>query len=168
MLLGGCAKDLGTGPEVVLALQDDYPITVGRLVEAHMDTTNRLRVYLEICEDAGPDGPICEENSLRVLALVQANKKSLLQRISERYLTAGRHMPVYVYGPRCEGIGEMILVPRCQQALAMGIWDPHLRDYVFYSTRHGSDSLLESEGFNTFLEVTGRAAGILRKAGMGL
>ena len=74
-----------------------------------MDTTSRLRVYLEICEDAGPDGPICEKDSLRVLALVEANRKSLLQRIAERYLTAGRDMPVYVYGPRCEGVGDVCL-----------------------------------------------------------
>lgn len=159
-----CATDLGTGTDVVRNLEQAYPITVGRLVAATMDTGHRLRVYLQICEDEGPAGPICREDGVRVLAMVEANKKSLLQRIADRYLEAGKSKPVYVYGPRCEGLEEMILVPRCQSALALGIWDPHLEDYVFYSTLHGSGGMIESEGFNTFLEVAGRAAGIVKKA----
>jgi hypothetical protein len=164
LLLSACAKDLGTGRQVIQGLQTSYPITVGKLVSANMDTSKRLRVYLQICQDAGPDGPVCPDDGLRVLAMVEGNKKSLLRRIAERYLVDGQEKPVYVYGPMCEGLQEMILVPRCQTAVALGIWDPNLKDYVFYSTIHGSGSLVESEGFNTFLEVTGRAAGIARKA----
>ncbi len=160
----GCATDLGTGRRVVDTLQNSYPITVGRLVTAQLDTRHRLRVYLQICEDADADGPVCSEESLRVLAMVEADKKSLLERIANRYLEAGREKPVYVYGPMCDGMQEMILVPRCQLAVALSIWDPYLRDYVVYSTLHGSGSFLESDGFGTFLEVTGRAAGIARKA----
>ena len=138
---------------------------MGRLVDAHMDTKHRLRIYLQICQDAAPDGSmVCGDDDLRVMALVEANKRSLLERIAERYLNDGRDKPVYVYGPRCDGFEEMIVVPRCQTAVALGIWDPRLRDYVLYSTHHGSGALVDSEGFNSFLEVTGRAAGIVRKA----
>jgi hypothetical protein len=141
-----------------------HPITVGRLVEARMDTSHRLRVYLQICEDATPEGIVCSDDARRVLAMVEAKRKSLLQRLADRYLKDGRERPVYVYGPICDGLEEMILVPRCQIAVAMGIWDPYLQDYVIYSTLHGSGSFVESEGFNTLMEVTGRAAGIARKA----
>ncbi len=165
-LLPACATDLGTGSRVISELQESYPITVGRLVDAHMDTRHRLRVYLQICQDAGPEGMVCADDDLRVLALVEADKKSLLERLAQRYLADGRDKPVYVYGPLCDGFGEMIVVPRCQTAVALGIWDPRLRDYVLYSTLHGSGSLIESDGFNTFLEVTGKAAGLARKAGM--
>lgn len=163
-IVGGCATNLGTGTDVVATLEASFPITVGRLVTAQLDTGHRLRVYLQICEDADAHGPVCSEDSLRVLAMVEANKKSLLRRLAERYLEEGRDHPVYVYGPLCEGLQEMILVPRCQVAVALSIWDPHLEDYVVYSTAHGSGSFLESEGFNTFLELTGRAAGIMKKA----
>jgi hypothetical protein len=163
-VLAGCATNLGTGSHVIASLEATYPITVGRLVAAQLDTSHRLRVYLQICEDADAQGPVCSEESLRVLAMVEADKKSLLQRIASRYLEEGRDHPVYVYGPLCEGLQEMILVPRCQLAVALSIWDPHLEDYVVYSTTHGSGSFIESEGFNTFLEVTGRAAGIVKKA----
>ncbi len=167
LLLPGCATNLGTGGQAMLQIDQNYPITVGRLVESYLDTSSRLRVYLQICEDAGPQGPICSEGSVRMLAMVEAQRTSLLKRIDERYLKAGKERPVYVYGPVCDGMGEMIMVPRCQVAIALGIWDPNLRDYVFYSPRHGSGSLIESQGFNTFLEITGRAAGIARKAGAG-
>lgn len=163
-LLGGCATDLGTGSNVVESLLKTHPITVGRLVEARMDTNQRLRVYLQICEDATPEGVVCSDDGLRVLAMVEANRRSLLKRLAERYLQDGRDHPVYVYGPICDGLEEMILVPRCQIAVAMGIWDPYLQDYVIYSTLHGSGSFVESEGFSTLIEVTGRAAGLARKA----
>lgn len=164
LALGACATDLGTGSDVVETLLSAHPITVGRLVEAHMDTTDRLRVYLQICEDATPEGIVCSQDGRRVLAMVEADRRSLLKRLAERYLKDGRDHPVYVYGPICHGLEEMILVPRCQIAVAMGIWDPYLQDYVIYSTLHGSGSFLESEGFSTFMEVTGRAAGVARKA----
>ncbi|MEN8183839.1 MAG: hypothetical protein ABFS46_15025 [Myxococcota bacterium] len=167
LLLGlpllGCATDLGTGNAVVTDLRTSYPTTVGRLVTAYLDPSRRLRVYLQICADAGPDGPICSEEDLRVLAMVESNRKKLLQRLAGRYLQDGRDKPVYVYGPMCEGFEEMIVVPRCQNAVAIGIWDPHLQDYVVYSTLHG-DSILESEGFSSFLEATGTAAGVVKKA----
>lgn len=162
--LSSCATDLGTGSNVVEMLMASHPITVGRLVEAHMDTSDRLRVYLQICEDATPEGIVCSEEGRRVLAMVEADRRSLLKRLAERYLKDGRDHPVYVYGPICHGLEEMILVPRCQIAVAMGIWDPYLEDYVIYSTLHGSGSFLESEGFGTLMEVTSRAAGIARKA----
>ena len=164
LLFPGCATNLGTGTEVVQDLSTHYPITVGRLVTAHLDPSKRLRVYLQICQDAGPDGPVCSEDDLRVLAMVESNRESLLKRLVERYLEAGKEQPIYVYGPMCEGMSEMILVPRCQTALALGIWDPLLRDYIVYSTLHGTGSFLESEGFDTFLEVTGRASGLARTA----
>lgn len=164
LLLTACATDLGTGSRVVETLMASHPITVGKLVEAHMDTSDRLRVYLQICEDATAEGIVCAEDSRRVLAMVEADRKSLLRRLADRYLKDGKDHPVYVYGPICDGLEEMILVPRCQIAVAMGIWDPYLRDYVIYSTLHGSGSFVESEGFSTLMEVTSRAAGIARKA----
>ena len=164
LALAACATDLGTGFEVAETIEQSYPITVGRLVDAHMDTRHRLRIYLQICQDATQDGMICSDDDLRVMALVEAEKRSLLERIAERYLVDGRDKPVYVYGPLCDGFEEMIVVPRCQSAVAIGIWDPRLRDYVLYSTHHGSGALVNSSGFSTFLEVTGRAAGLARKA----
>ncbi len=163
--LPGCATNLGTGDTVVAELHTSFPTTVGKLVDAHMDTRHRLRVYLQICEDAGPDdGPVCSDDGLRVLALVEARKKRVLERLAHRHLVNGAERPVYVYGPMCEGFEEMILVPRCQHAVAIGVWDPYLRDYVVYSTQHGNGSFVESEGFETFLDLTGRAAGLARKA----
>lgn len=162
--LFGCATDLGTGENVISELHHTYPITVGRLIEAHLDKSDRLRLYLQACEEDGPGQMDCHENTFRILALVTAERKSLLQRIDTRYLEMGKDKPVYVYGPRCDGQDEMIVVPNCQRALALGIWDPYLDDYVFYSTRHGSGSFVKSEGFESFLDVTGRAAGIVRKA----
>lgn len=164
LALFGCATDLGTGKSVISELNNNFPITVGRLVEAHLDKDDRLRIYLEACDQRGPGQVVCHDKSFRMLAVVNAEKKSLLQRIDERYLEAGKDAPIYVYGPHCEGAEEMIVIPRCQQALALGIWDPYLDDYVFYSTQHGSGSFVESDGFESFLNVTGRAAGIVRKA----
>jgi hypothetical protein len=158
-----CTNDLGTGSRVLQDLQSHYPITVGRLVTAQLDPVRRLRVYLQICQDGDEGGPVCSESDLRLLAMVESGHKSLLERLAERYLLEGREMPVYVYGPMCDGLEEMILVPRCQTAVALGIWDPNLKDYVIYSTTHG-DGVLESEGFERFIEVTGRASGIARKA----
>lgn len=164
LLLTACATNLGTGSRTLRALENEYPITVGRLVETHMDTSRRLRVYLQLCQDLGTAGMVCSEDDLRILAVVEGQKKSLLKRLAERYLDEGRDKPVYVYGPMCEGIEEMILVPRCQMAVALGVWDPYLQDYVLYSTLHGSGSLIESDGFNLFLEMTGTAVGIVKKA----
>ena len=158
-----CTTNLGTGSQVLQHLRASYPITVGRLVATHLDPSRRLRVYLQICQDGDEGGPVCSEGDLRLLAMVESGRKSLLERLAERYLVEGREMPVYVYGPMCDGLAEMILVPRCQTALALGIWDPNLKDYVIYSTTHG-DGVLESEGFERFIEVTGRASGIARKA----
>jgi hypothetical protein len=163
VLLPACSTNLGTGSQVVKHLQASYPITVGRLVATHLDPSRRLRVYLQLCQSGDEGGPLCSESDLRLLAMVESGRKSLLRRLAERYLVEGREMPVYVYGPMCDGLKEMILVPRCQTALAMGIWDPNLKDYVIYSTTHG-DGVLESEGFERFIEVTGRASGIARKA----
>jgi hypothetical protein len=148
---------------VVADLETTYPTTVGKLISAYLDPSRRLRIYLQICRDAGPEGPICLDEDLRVLAMVESGHKSLLQRLATRYLEDGRDKPVYVYGPLCDGFEEMILVPRCQNALAIGVWDPNLHDYVVYSTLHG-DSVLQSQGFESFLEATGRAAGIVRQA----
>lgn len=163
LALGGCAHDLGTGSEVVADLQTSHPTTVGRLVTAYLDPSRRLRVYLQICRDADGDGPVCLDEDLRVLAMVESGQKKLLERLAARYLQDGSEKPVYVYGPMCDGFEEMILVPRCQNAMAIGIWDPHLRDYIVYSTLHG-DSLIRSEGFENFLAATGRAAGVVGKA----
>jgi hypothetical protein len=163
LLLTGCAHDLGTGSKVVADLKTSYPTTVGKLVTAYLDPSRRLRVYLQICRDADAEGPVCLDEDLRVLAMVESGEKSLLERLAGRYLQDGSGRPVYVYGPMCEGFEEMILVPRCQNAMAIGIWDPNLKDYVVYSTLHG-DSLIQSEGFENFLEVTGRAAGVVKKA----
>jgi predicted small secreted protein len=164
LLLPACATNLGTGSRIAHLIETTYPITVGRLVEAHMDTGHRLRVYLQLCQDIGLGGLVCSEDDLRILAVVEAEKKSLLHRLAERYLDEGREKPIYVYGPMCEGLEEMILVPRCQTAVALGVWDPYLKDYVLYSTLHGSGALVESAGFNTFLELTGKAVGIIKKA----
>lgn len=162
--LSGCATNLGTGNTVVDELHTSFPTTVGKLIDAHMDTSHRLRVYLQICEDAGPEGAVCSDDGLRVLALVEARKKKVLERLAHRHLVNGSERPVYVYGPMCEGFAEMILVPRCQRAVAIGVWDPYLRDYVVYSTEYGNGSFVESEGFETFIDLTGRAAGLARKA----
>jgi hypothetical protein len=164
LILPACATDLGTGNDVLQDLAETYPITVGRLVSSEMDTRHRLRVYLEICEDADAMGPVCSDKTLRILALVEGQKQSVLERISDRYLHQGREKPIYVYGPVCEGLGEMIVVPRCQIAKAISVWDPTLEDYVVYSTEHGSGSFLESNSFQLFLDITGRAAGIAKKA----
>lgn len=163
LLSTSCTTNLGTGSKVVYSLKTSYPITVGRLVAAKLDPSRRLRVYLQICQDANDEGPVCSNDDLRVLAMVESGEKRLLKRLAERYLVEGKDKPVYVYGPMCEGLEEMILVPRCQKALAIGIWDPNLRDYVVYSTLHG-DSVLQSEGFENFLEVTGKATSVVRKA----
>ena len=164
VMLSACATDLGTGKKAVAELEQTYPITVGRLVKAEMDTSRRLRIYLEICEE-GVDGELaCHENTMRVLAMVEAEKKSILERLANRYLPEGTDRPIYVYGPMCDGLKEMVIVPHCQTAIAVGVWDPALREYVIYSPMHGSGSFVESEGFNTFLKVTGKAVGTAKKA----
>ena len=159
----GCATDIGTGLSVMEKLEDAYPITVGKLVAAHMDPSRRLRVYVSLCHES-PSGPAtCGREEPRVLAMVESGERRLLERLAERYLIEGRDKPVYVYGPMCDGMEEMVVVPRCQNAIALGVWDPYLNDYIVYSTLHG-DSVMESEGFENFLEVTGKAAGLVRKA----
>jgi len=157
-----CATNIGTGRKVMEKLEDTYPITVGKLVAAHMDPSRRLRVYVSLCHE-NPTGPVCGREEPRVLAMVESNERKLLERLAERYLVEGRDKPVYIYGPMCDGMEEMVVVPRCQNALALGVWDPYLNDYIVYSTLHG-DSVMESEGFQNFLQVTGQAAGILRQA----
>jgi hypothetical protein len=161
-LATGCATDIGTGLQVIQKLEETYPITVGKLVAAHMDPNRRLRVYVSLCHE-NPNGPVCGRDEPRVLAMVESGERRLLERLAERYLIEGRDRPIYVYGPMCDGLEEMVVVPRCQNALALGVWDPYLNDYIVYSTLHG-DSVMESEGFENFLEVTGKAAGIARKA----
>src|SRR5262245_6270150 len=158
----GCATDLGTGVQEMEKLEETYPITMGKLSAAHMDRGRRLRVYVSLCHE-NPTGPVCGREEPRVLAMVESNERRLLERLAERYLIEGRDKPVYIYGPMCDGMGEMVVVPRCQNAIALGVWDPYLNDYIVYSTLHG-DSVMESEGFQSFLEVTGRAAGLVRKA----
>jgi hypothetical protein len=158
----GCATDLGTGLQVMEQLEEAYPITVGKLVAAHMDPSRRLRVYVSLCHE-NPDGAVCGREEPRVLAMVESGEKRLLERLAERYLIEGRDKPLYIYGPMCDGLEEMVVVPRCQSAIALGVWDPYLNDYIVYSTLHG-DSVMESDGFATFLEVTGKAAGVVRKA----
>jgi hypothetical protein len=160
--LTGCATDLGTGFQVMEELQETYPITVGKLVAAHMDPKRRLRVYVSLCHE-NAKGPVCGRAEPRVLAMVESGERKLLERLAERYLIEGRDKPVYIYGPMCDGMEEMVVVPRCQNAIALGVWDPYLNDYIVYSTLHG-DSVMESEGFENFLEVTGKAAGVVRKA----
>ena len=127
-----------------------------------MDPSRRLRVYVSLCHE-NPTGPVCGRDEPRVLAMVESDERRLLERLAERYLIEGRDKPVYVYGPMCDGMEEMVVVPRCQSAIALGVWDPYLNDYIVYSTLHG-DSVMESEGFENFLEVTGKAAGLVRKA----
>ena len=162
LLSAGCATDLGTGLQVMEKLEETYPITVGKLVAAHMDPSRRLRVYVSLChENAGV--PVCGREEPRVLAMVESNERKLLERLAERYLIEGRDKPIYIYGPMCDGMGEMVVVPRCQNAIALGVWDPYLNDYIVYSTLHG-DSVMESQGFENFLSVTGEAAGFVRKA----
>jgi hypothetical protein len=162
LLSMGCATDLGTGVAVMEKIEEAYPITVGKLVAAHMDQSRRLRVYVSLCHE-NPTGPVCGRDEPRVLAMVESGERRLLERLAERYLVEGRDKPVYVYGPMCDGMEEMVVVPRCQTAIALGVWDPYLNDYIVYSTLHG-DSMMESEGFENFLEVTGKAAGMVRKA----
>ena len=158
----GCATDLGTGLQVMEKLEETYPITVGKLVAAHMDPSRRLRVYVSLCHE-NAKGPVCGRDEPRVLAMVESGEHALLERLAERYLVEGRDKPVYIYGPMCDGMEEMVVVPRCQNAIALGVWDPYLNDYIVYSTLHG-DSVTESEGFDKFLEVTGKAAGLVRSA----
>ena len=152
ILLGGCATNLGTGAKVVQNLEDTHPTTVGRLIEAQLDTDGRLRIYVETDE------------SVRVLAMVRSDNESLLKRIAERYLEAGQGHPIYVYGPLCVGLEEMIVVPHCQRALALGIWDPHLESYVVYSTEHGSGDFFESKGFGAFVGAVDKVGGVARNA----
>ncbi len=163
LLSSGCATDLGTGLSVMEQLEETYPITVGKLVAAHMDPSRRLRVYVSLCHES-PNGPAqCGREEPRVLAMVESGERRLLERLAERYLIEGRDKPLYIYGPMCDGLKEMVVVPRCQNAIALGVWDPYLNDYIVYSTLHG-DSVTKSDGFENFLEVTGKAAGMVRKA----
>ncbi len=162
LLWTGCATNMGTGTTVVEQLASEYPITMGRLVRADVEPSRRLRVYLQLCPNI--DGAwACDEHDPRMLAVVESGEKQLLRRLAQQYLVSGREMPVYVYGPRCDGLEEMILIPRCQTALALGVWDPALRDYIVYSTMHG-DGVMKSAGFESFIEVTARATSLAKNA----
>ena len=157
-----CATDIGTGTHVIEDLRQDYPISVGRLVHADVEPSRRLRIYLQLCQREG-SGYTCAEDDPRMLAMIESGEKKLLKRLAHQYLTEGSGMPVYVYGPPCEGLGEMVLVPRCQSAVALGVWDPHLKDYIVYSTLHG-DSMVSSPHFENFIEVTARATSVAKGA----
>ncbi len=161
-LVTGCATNMGTGTRVVEDLASDHPITMGKLVRAHVEPSRRLRVYLQLCQNI--DGVwTCDEHDPRILAVIESGEKQLLKRLAQQYLVEGSEMPVYVYGPRCDGLEEMILIPRCQTALALGVWDPNLRDYIVYSTKHG-DTVIKSDGFENFIDVTARATSLARNA----
>ena len=95
LLLTGCAMDLGTGLGVMEQLEETYPITVGKLVAAHMDPSRRLRVYVSLCHE-NPNGPVCGREEPRVLAMVESGERSLLERLAERYLIEGRDKPLYI------------------------------------------------------------------------
>jgi hypothetical protein len=156
----GCATDIGTGEGVVKDLLSDYPITVGKLIRADIEPSRRLRIYIQLCENV--DGVLlCEDHNQRMLAVIQSGEKKLLERLATQYLAKAGQMPIYVYGPHCEGLEEMILIPRCQTAVALGVYDPALKDYIVYSTLHG-DGLLNSAGFANFIEVTGKATSLAR------
>ena len=71
LLSAGCATDLGTGLQVMEKLEETYPITVGKLVAAHMDPSRRLRVYVSLCHE-NPTGPVCGRDEPRVLAMVES------------------------------------------------------------------------------------------------
>ena len=161
-LATACATDIGTGTTVVEDLQQDYPISVGRLVHADVEPSRRLRIYLQLCTRE-ENRFVCAEEDPRMLALIESGEKKLLKRLAHQYLEEGSEMPVYVYGPHCEGLGEMVLVPRCQTAVALGVWDPHLKDYIVYSTLHG-DSMVSSPQFENFISVTARATGVAKNA----
>ena len=110
LLSSGCATDLGTGLSVMEQLEETYPITVGKLVAAHMDPSRRLRVYVSLCHES-PNGPAqCGREEPRVLAMVESGERRLLERLAERYLIEGRDKPLYIYGPMCDGLKEMVVV----------------------------------------------------------
>ncbi len=157
-----CATNMGTGSSVVEQLSASHPITVGRLIRAEVEPSRRLRIYIQLCQNIDAAW-VCDDNDLRVLAVIESGEKQLLKRLAQQYLVQGRDMPVYVYGPPCDGLQEMILIPRCQTAIALGVWDPSLRDYIVYSTLHG-DGLMKSDGFNEFIEVTAKATSLARNA----
>ena len=165
LLAAGCATDVGTGSDVLTNLKSSYPISVGRLVAAQLGPSRRLKVYVQLCamRDVSPVQLDCQPDDQRLVAVIESSETKLLRRFAETYLPQGGDMPLYVYGPSCEGLAEMILVPRCQRAMAISAWDPHLQDYVVYSTLYG-DSVLESSGFENFVSVTGRITGLVRKA----
>lgn len=160
-----CATNLGTGESVYRELQSSYPIAIGRLVAAQVEPSRRLKVYLQLCEmrDVSPIALDCKEEDPRLLAIIESSETKLLKRFAQQYLPLGQEMPVYVYGPSCDGLGEMILIPRCQRAVAISVWDPHLRDYIVYSTMHG-DTVLESSGFENLVQATSRITGVARRA----
>ena len=162
-LATSCATDIGTGETVVDHLKQDYPISVGRLVHADVEPSRRLRIYLQLCLRNDGPGYTCTEDDQRMLAVIESGEKKLLKRLAHQYLAQGSEMPVYVYGPHCDGLGEMVLIPRCQTAIALGVWDPHLRDYIVYSTLHG-DSMVSSPEFENLIEVTARATGVAKNA----
>ncbi len=158
----GCATDMGTGERVVEDLLSDYPITVGKLIRADIEPSRRLRIYIQLCQNV--DGVLtCEDHNQRMLAVIQSGEKKLLQRLANQYLANSGEMPIYVYGPPCDGLEEMILIPRCQTAVALGVYDPSLRDYIVYSTLHG-DGMLNSDGFANFIEITATATSLARNA----
>lgn len=158
----GCATNMGTGSKVVEELVSSHPITVGKLIRADVEPSRRLRIYIQLCQNIDRTW-VCEEDDPRMLAVIESGEKQLLKRLAQQYLVEGQEMPVYVYGPPCEGLEEMILIPRCQTAVALGVWDPSLRDYIVYSTLHG-DGLMKSDGFNEFIEVTAKATSLARNA----
>ena len=162
VLAMACTTDIGTGTTVVEDLRQDYPISVGRLIHADVEPSRRLRIYLQLCHREG-SGYTCADEDPRMLALIESGEKQLLKRLAHQYLIEGSEMPVYVYGPPCEGLGEMVLVPRCQTAVALGVWDPNLQDYIVYSTLYG-DSMVTSPQFENFIEVTARATGVAKGA----
>ncbi len=156
--LGGCSTDVGTGLQVMEKLKESHPITVGKLVAAYMDGS-RLRIYLSACRES-LQGPVCGRDEPRLLAMIESGERQLLERLAERYLIEGREKPLYIYGPMCDGLEEMVVVPRCQTAIALGVWDPYLNDYIVYSTLHGAN-LIESEGVQELLEVARKVVTLL-------
>ena len=76
LVVAGCSTDLGTGFQVMEKLEETYPITVGKLVAAHMDPSRRLRVYVSLCHE-NATGPVCGREEPRVLAMVESGERKL-------------------------------------------------------------------------------------------
>ena len=79
-------------------------------------------------------------------------------------LLYGKDMPVFVYGPRCSGNKEMIVIQNCQVAEALGIWNSYKKKYDVYSPGHGSGGITETESYKAFLNLTGTASKAALKA----